>query len=206
MGLEYRRRGRPKRGPESSSLIYLASTSPRRRALLKKKGITFRILKPNYEEDKGLKASPFKIVQIHAAEKAHSCVGRVKNGILLAADTIVYLGGEIIGKPKNMKNARLILGKLQGRWHSVYTGVAIFKITGGKVIKRIVFFEKTGVHLKKLTARGIKNYFKKVSPLDKAGAYALQSRQGNIVQKVKGSFSNAVGLPVEKLLKKLRTN
>lgn len=187
-------------------MIYLASTSPRRKALLKKAGIPFRILKPAHEEDHDLKGPPSQVVQVHAVKKAESRREQVKDGTLLAADTMVYLEGEMIGKPKDMKNARLILGKLQGRWHSVYTGVAIFKIAGGKVIQRTVFFEKTGVHLKKLTARGIKNYFKKVSPLDKAGAYALQSRQGSIVQEVKGSFSNAAGLPVEKLLKKLRTN
>jgi septum formation protein len=183
-------------------LIYLASTSPRRKALLKRAGIHFRILKPDYEEDR-LKAPPSKIVQIHAVKKAESCVGKVKNGTLLAADTVVSLDGKIFGKPANQREACLVLGRLQGRQHFVYTGVAIFKIIEGKVIQRTVFFEKTGVRLKRLTAKGIKNYFKKVNPLDKAGAYAIQSRQGGIVQAVKGLFSNAVGLPVEKVLKRI---
>jgi septum formation protein len=161
------------------------------------------VLKPDYEEDQRSKAPPSRIVQIHAVKKANSCVGQVKNGTLLAADTVVCLGGKIFGKPANQREARLILGRLQGRWHFVYTGVAIFKIIEGQVIKRTVFFEKTGVRLKRLTARGIKNYFKKVNPLDKAGAYAIQSRQRGIVQEVKGSFSNVVGLPVEKILKKI---
>jgi len=203
MVLEHRGRGGPKRGTESPSLIYLASTSPRRKALLKRAGISFRMLKPDYEEDPRSEAPPSRIVQIHAVKKANSCVGQVKNGTLLAADTVVCLGGKIFGKPANQKEARLLLGRLQGRWHFVYTGVAIFKIIEGQVIKRTVFFEKTGVRLKRLTARGIKNYFKKVNPLDKAGAYAVQSRQRGIVQEVKGSFLNAVGLPVEKILKKI---
>lgn len=185
-------------------MIYLVSTSPRRRALLKKAGITFRILRPGYEEDKRLKGPPSQIVQIHAVRKAKSCAGRIRNGTFLAADTTVYFKGEMIGKPKNREEAHLILGKLQGRWHSVYTGVAIFKMVSGRVVKKIVFYEKTKVRLKKLTPGKIKNYFKRVNPLDKAGAYAIQSSHGGIVQDVWGPLSNAVGLPVEKILKKLR--
>ncbi|OGX05330.1 MAG: septum formation protein Maf [Omnitrophica bacterium RIFCSPLOWO2_12_FULL_50_11] len=203
MVLEHRGRGGTKRGTESSSLIYLASTSPRRKALLKRVGIPFRMLKPDFEEDRRPTAPPSRIVQIHAVKKADSCAGQVKNGTLLAADTVVCLGGKIFGKPANQREARLILGRLQGRWHYVYTGVAIFKIIGGHVIKRTVFFEKTAVRLKRLTARGIQSYVQKVNPLDKAGAYAIQSRQRGIVEEVKGSFSNAVGLPVEKILKNI---
>jgi septum formation protein len=182
-------------------MIYLASTSPRRRTLLKKAGISFRVLKPDYEETTKLKAPPSKIVQIHAVKKAQSCVGKIKNGTLLAADTVVSLDGKSLGKPKTMKEAYLILGRLQGRRHFVYTGVAIFKMIEGKIVKKTIFFEKTEVCLKRLTARGIKNYFKRVNPLDKAGAYAIQSPHGGIVQEVRGLFSNAVGLPVEKVLK-----
>lgn len=185
-------------------MIYLASTSPRRRGLLKKAGVPFRILRPVYEEDKRLKGPPSQIVQIHAVGKAGSCSGGVRNGILLAADTVVYLDGKMIGKPKSRKEARLILRKLQGKWHSVYTGVALFKMVSGRVVNKTVFFEKTRVRLKKLTPEKIKNYFKRVNPLDKAGAYAIQSPHGGIIQDVRGPFSNAVGLPVEKVLKKLR--
>ena len=185
-------------------MIYLASTSPRRKALLKKAGIPFRALRPAYEEDNRLKAPPSKLVQIHALRKAESCVRLVRDGTLLAADTVVYLQGEIIGKPKNRKEARQILEKLQGTRHSVYTGVAILKVASGRVTKKFVFFEKTVVRLKAFTNKGIEGYLKKVNPLDKAGAYAIQSPHSGIVQEVKGLFSNAVGLPIEKILKKLR--
>ena len=204
MGLEHGHPCGPKRGPGSSSLIYLASTSPRRKALLKKAGISFRVLNPGYEEKRGLKAPPSKIVQIHAVKKAESCAGGIKNGILLAADTVVSLGGKIFGKPRNLREARLMLENLQGRRQAVYTGVAIFKIRGGRTVKRTVFFDKTEVRLKPLSRKGIRNYFKRVNPLDKAGAYSLQSRRRGLVQAIKGSFSNAVGLPVEKILKQLR--
>jgi septum formation protein len=184
-------------------MIYLASTSPRRKQLLKKAGITFRILKPDYEEKNNSKSSPSKIVRMHALEKSESCMKQIKNGTILSADTIVYFEGEIIGKPKNMKEARLILCRLQDQWHTVYTGVAILKVVSGRVAKKTVFFEKTKVHLKALTPKGIANYFKKVNPLDKAGAYAIQSPHGGIVREVRGLFSNAVGLPIEKVIKKL---
>ncbi len=182
-------------------MIYLASTSPRRKTLLKKAGIVFCILKPSYREDNNLKGPPSKVVQVHAVKKAQSCREQVKDGTLLAADTIVYLEGEMIGKPKDLKKARLMLKKLQGRWHSVYTGVAIFKIASGRIVKKTIFFEKTQVRLVRLTPKGIENYFKKMNPLDKAGAYAIQSHRGGIVQEVRGLFSNAVGLPIEKVLK-----
>jgi len=184
-------------------MIYLASTSPRRKALLKKAGVHFRILKPRYAEDDRLEAPPSKVVQRHALKKAESCLRDAKAGTVLAADTLVHIKGEIIGKPKNMKQACLILGKLQGRWHSVYTGVAIFKMAYGRVVKKRVFYEKTKVRIRALTPKGIKNYFKKVNPLDKAGAYAIQSAHGGIVEEVRGLFSNAVGLPVERVLGKL---
>ncbi len=180
-------------------MIYLASTSPRRKALLKKAGISFGLLKPAYAEDSGLKASPSQIVKRHAQKKAESCASQIKNGIILSADTLVYLHGEIIGKPKNRKDACRILRKLQGKWHSVYTGVAIFKVQSSRVVKKNVFFEKTKVRIKKISSEGIKNYFKKVHPLDKAGAYAIQSPHGGIVQEVQGLFSNAVGLPIERI-------
>ncbi len=185
-------------------MIYLASTSPRRKALLRKAGIQFRVVQPDYDEFMTRKTPPSQVVQIHAVKKAESCRRKIKNGILLAADTLVYLKGEAIGKPRNMREARLILGKLQGRWHWVYTGVALLKLVSGRTLKKLVFFEKTKVRLKKLSPRQIKNYFLRVHPLDKAGAYAIQSAHGGIIQAVKGPLSNAVGLPVEKVREKLR--
>jgi septum formation protein len=181
-------------------VIYLASTSPRRRALLKRAGVVFRVLQPSYHENNCLNGKPSKIVQVHAEKKAESCIKQIQDGTILAADTVVYLKGEIIGKPKNMARARSTLKKLQGKWHLVYTGVAIFKIVSGRIAEKTVFFEKTSVRLQRLTLKGIMNYLDKVNPLDKAGAYAIQSPHSGIVCEVKGLFSNAVGLPIEKIL------
>ncbi len=186
-------------------MIYLVSTSPRRRQLLKKAGISFQILKPDYEEDHRLKGPPSKIVQIHAAKKAESRAGQIKNGILLGADTLVYWRGEIIGKPKTMKKAAQVLAKLQGKWQTVYTGVALLKIKSGRIAGKTIFFEKTKVRIKPMTSEQIQRYFKKVNPLDKAGAYAIQSSHRGMVEEIKGLVSNAVGLPIETVLKKLKS-
>ena len=185
-------------------MIYLASTSPRRKTLLKKHGIKFRLLVPAYKEGKLPKLTPTQIVKVHAVEKGKSCAKKIKDGIILSADTVVFINGKVIGKPKDMKDARRILSKLQGKWHTVYTGVAIFKMVSNRIIKKAVFVEKTKVRLKTLTPKGIEGYFRQVDPLDKAGAYAIQSPHGGIVADVKGYFSNAVGLPIETVLEKLR--
>ena len=184
-------------------MIYLASTSPRRKTLLRKAGLRFKALRPDYQETR-LKVPPSQLVRLHALGKARACVRRIRQGTILAADTLVYLSGELIGKPRNLNQARRFLGKMQGRWHRVYTGVAVLQVDSGKIIKKTVFFEMTKVLIKKLTANQIESYFKRVHPLDKAGAYAIQSRRGGVVRDVKGSFSNAVGLPMEKLKRYLK--
>jgi len=184
--------------------LYLVSISPRRKALLKSFGLSFRILKPRYQEENNFSPSPSKTVQTHAWAKAQSVKGIVTQGTVLAADTIVYFKGRIIGKPKNLKEAVKILNGLQGRWHSVYTGVALAEFRTGRLTGKKVFFEKTKVLLKPLTRDEISAYFKKINPLDKAGAYAIQAKRGSIVQAVDGSFSNAMGLPMESLRRHLK--
>ena len=180
-------------------MIYLASTSPRRRKLLKEASIAFRAVRPDYEEKNYHRISPVMMVKKHALEKAVSCVCKVREGKLLGSDTLVYCDGEIVGKPKNMKDAFRILNLLQSRWHTVYTGVAVLEIKDHHIVKKRIFSEKTKVCIKPMSRLAIKSYFKKINPLDKAGAYAIQSKGANIIAEVKGSLSNAIGLPVESL-------
>lgn len=180
-------------------MIYLASTSPRRKKILRDMGIRFRILKSDYHEKKLPGAGPRKLVRLHALGKALSASRLVRNGILITADTIVYFRGKIIGKPRRLKDAFSILGRLQGQWHTVYTGVAFFEIKNSSVKKRRILVEKTDVLLKPMSREEIARYFKKINPLDKAGAYAIQSRRAGIVKEVRGLFSNAVGLPIERI-------
>jgi septum formation protein len=186
-------------------MIYLASTSPRRKKLLKNAQVIFKVIHPPYKEEKHLNKRPSNLVQMHAIKKAESCLSKIQDGVIIGADTIVYFDRTLISKPENMQEAHYILGRLQGEWHWVYTGVAILKVVSNRMIKQTVFFEKTRVRLQALSSKAIKAYFKKIDPLDKAGAYAIQSSHGSIVQEVRGSFSNAVGLPIKRSLKLLRT-
>ena len=180
-------------------MIYLASTSPRRKKLLKEAGIRFRALTPRYAEEKALSSPPEKIVKTHALGKALSVAHRVKDGTILSADTLVCCRGQVLGKPKNLREAARILQGLAGRWHTVYTGVAILRVKKRTVRKKRVFLRKTRIRIRPMSRAAILAYFKKVNPLDKAGAYAIQSPRARIVTGMRGSLTNAVGLPMESL-------
>ena len=186
-------------------MIFLASSSPRRKKLLKEAGVIFRSICPDYDEKQSVGATrrvaptPSVFVKKHAFAKAASCVSRVKEGVILGSDTVVYFSGRVIGKPKNHADAFKILTLLQGRWHVVYTGVAILHIKHSRMVKKIVFSERTRVRLRAMDRMAIESYFKKINPLDKAGAYAIQSDEVNIITDVKGSIANAIGLPIERM-------
>lgn len=180
-------------------MIYLASTSPRRKKLLKETRKRFRVIPPIYDESSRFWPSPSRTVREHALGKALSVAPRVKNGIIISADTLVHCRGRVLGKPKNMRDAFRLLSFLSGRWHTVYTGVAVFRVRSGAVVRKKVFVKKTRIHIRPLTHAQIISYFKTVNPLDKAGAYALQSKSGSIVSEVRGSLTNAIGLPMESL-------
>ncbi len=199
MGVVFGNTGWPQCRAELGRMIYLASTSPRRKKILRDLGVRFKILKPTYFEKNIPGAGPAKLVRAHALGKALSASRLISEGKILSADTVVYFKKKIIGKPKNIKNAFQMLLALQGKWHEVYTGVVLLETTAGKIKRRVVMVEKTKVRLRSLGRKEISLYFKKINPLDKAGAYAIQVKKGRIVEEVKGSFSNAVGLPVERL-------
>lgn len=181
-------------------MITLASSSPRRRQILKAHGIRFRVVHPKYHEKIVSGKSPSQLVRMHAIGKAISAAQSVLTGAVLSADSIVYCGGRIIGKPRDLKEANRFLNLLQGRWQTVYTGVAIFRIQAGKIRKKIVFVEKTRIFLEKMDPKKIKAYFRKVNPLDKAGGYALQAGRFSGSKQIRGSYFNAVGLPIERIL------
>ena len=185
-------------------MIYLASTSPRRRLLLKQAGIRFRVFCPPYEEKDDPRVSVRVLVKRHALGKALSAVPRVRNGVIVGADTVVVREGSLSGKPRSMRHAEEMLGRLQGKWHTVLTAVALLRVRNGKITRKLVFAETTRIKLRKLGRAELKSYLKRIRPLDKAGAYAIQSTVRGIVERVRGSFSNAVGLPIEKLKKHIR--
>jgi len=181
--------------------IYLASKSPRRRKLLTQLAIKFKSFSVDLNEEIFDGEHPVKTVKRLSLHKSDAAIKKIKSGIVITADTIVVLNKEIIGKPKNEKDAFNILTKLSGRTHIVYTGFALCNTQTGK---RIFDYEKTRVTFRKLLPEEIKSYIKTGSPMDKAGAYGIQDDFGAVfVEKINGCYYNVVGLPLAKFYKRL---
>jgi septum formation protein len=176
----------------------LASNSPRRRALLEEAGYDFEVVAPAISELVVPQLSLRELTIANATRKAMA-VARIHRGrVVLAADTLVAIEGEIIGKPCDLNHARVILRQLSGRIHDVCTAVCIIGSRG-----RIGFAEISQVRFRKLTEGDITKYFEVVNPVDKAGAYAAQGAGGSIIATIKGSVTNVIGLPMERTKKAL---
>ncbi len=182
--------------------IYLASQSPRRKILLKQIGLNFTSFSFDLDEKFIATDSPIKTVKRLASQKMHVAESIKTDGIIITADTIVVLAGEIIGKPKNKNDAKKILEKLSNNKHFVYTGFAIKNSVSNKII---IDYEKTEVTFRVLTTKEIKNYIASGSPMDKAGAYGIQDDFGAVfVSKINGCYYNVVGLPLSKVYSALK--
>ncbi|MFZ5948246.1 MAG: Maf family protein [Stygiobacter sp.] len=182
--------------------ITLASKSPRRRKLLKSLGLKFRSISVDLNEDILDGEHPILTVKRLSFHKLELAKNKIKSGIIITADTIVVLNKEIIGKPKNEKDAFNILKKLSGKTHIVYTGFAIENVDNQK---KIIDYEKTKVTFRVLSDDEINEYIKSGSPMDKAGAYGIQDDYGALfVSKIKGCYYNVVGLPLQKLFINLK--
>jgi len=187
---------------KSDTLIYLASKSPRRRKLLKQLGIKFRSFSVNTIEEVLDGEHPVDCVKRLALEKMNRAKKKVENSIIITADTIVVLDKEVIGKPKNRKDAIKILSLLSGKIHYVYTG---FCVLNQKKNKFILDFEKTKVEFRTINKDEIIDYVESGSPMDKAGAYGIQDDFGAVfVKRINGCYYNVVGLPLTKLYNALR--
>jgi septum formation protein len=181
--------------------IYLASKSPRRKKLLNSLNLDFKTVTVECEEQIRKSESPASIVKRLSKDKLNAALAKIKNGIIITADTIVVLDGKVIGKPKNKKDAEKILKFLSGRSHSVYTGFSVFNTNTGKLITD---YEKTSVSFRKLRSDEIIKYIQTGSPMDKAGAYGIQDDFGAVfVEKINGCYNNVVGLPLTKLYQAL---
>ncbi|MBE5753217.1 MAG: septum formation protein Maf [Clostridiales bacterium] len=177
----------------------LASASPRRKELLKEIVQDFVVLPANGEE-KQTAVSPKKLVKELAEQKANEVFLQGDGDrIVLGADTVVAIGKKILGKPKDEKDAFEMLKKLSCRAHYVYTGVC-FRYCVNGIDKSVTGVGVTKVYFNELSDEWIKDYVKSGSPMDKAGAYGIQD--GGLVKKIKGSYSNVVGLPIELCKKK----
>jgi septum formation protein len=179
-------------------MLVLASKSPRRRVLLKTLKIPFRTV-PSGVSEQSEERRPHKLVQELARRKAEAVAGRVKKGLVLGADTLVVLGEEILGQPKDARDAYRMLYRLSGTTHKVFTGVALVDVDRGKTL---LDYAVSSVRMKKLPVDMLLTLSHK--HLDKAGAYAIQSQSDPIAKVVKGTYDNVVGLPldvVKRLLK-----
>jgi septum formation protein len=179
---------------ESPKFI-LASTSPRRKEILEKMGIEFEAVASNFDENTVYEKRPEKLVKRLSFEKANS----VKNdsAVVIGADTIVLKGFRRYSKPETEERAIQMLKELRGAWHTVYTGVTV-NYNG----KSETFAVKSKVKIKNLSDEQIQKYVAECKPLDKAGAYGIQDEA--VVEEYKGSYSNIVGLPREKLAEVLQ--
>jgi MAF protein len=183
--------------------LILASRSPRRRELLAHLGLPFRVVVPEVEENAAPASSgqPEELAEALAKAKAEAVAGEEKEGIVIAADTIVVDGDTILGKPADDSEAVATLRRLRGRTHRVITGLAVVHVGSGlRVASHVV----TAVHMRQYTDAQIAAYVARREPLDKAGAYAIQDEQFRPVASYDGCYCNVVGLPLKALVILLR--
>jgi len=176
--------------------IVLASGSPRRLELLRMVGIgDFRVVPDKSEEVVLPGLTPGQTVCTIALSKAknvsHLCGG---SDIIIAADTLVYLDGRPLGKPDSMDDATMMLRALSGRWHKVYTGVALLR---GEA--HLTAAEVTDVRFREISDAEISEYVRSGEPMDKAGAYAAQGRGAVFIERIEGDFFNVMGMPLCRL-------
>ncbi|MBE0069593.1 Maf family protein [Thermoanaerobacterium thermosaccharolyticum] len=176
--------------------IVLASNSPRRREILSNIGLDFDVIPSNIAEETK-EEEPENIVMDLSRKKALCVAEKLDDdSIVIGADTVVVIDGEILGKPTDKGEAFSMLRKLSGRWHKVYTGVSVVSLRNRKLIND---YESTDVYIKNLSDDMILNYIEKGECLDKAGSYAIQGYGSLIVERINGDYFNVVGLPISKL-------
>jgi septum formation protein len=180
--------------------IFLASASPRRRELLERIGYTLVICPSDIDETPLEEEDAVDFAERMAAAKAAAQSGPAKRSLLISADTVVHIDGEILGKPKNQTDAVRMLERLSGRTHTVTTGVCV-----GRALRRI-FSVSTQVCFRHLKPEEIQAYVATGEPMDKAGAYGIQGQAAGFVLTVDGSYTNVVGLPLAEVVRALTAN
>ena len=173
--------------------LILASGSPRRRELLDLMGLTYTVETPAVDES--FSGRPSETVMEISRRKAAAVAARHSDSIIIAADTLVFADGAL-GKPHTPERAKEMLRSLAGNWHHVYTGITVINTRSGRVLRNV---DKTRVHLVPMTEQEIDAYVATGEPLDKAGAYGIQGMGGMFVDRIDGSYSNVVGLPMSML-------
>lgn len=175
--------------------ILLASQSPRRQELLKGLGLDFEIVKINSDETYPSELQKEKITEHISKNKAVAYSGLLENEILITADTLVWLNGEVLGKPKDKDDAFKMIRKLAANTHQVYTSVTLTTLQNS-----LTFSDETHVEFNEFTDEEINFYVENFSPMDKAGAYGIQDWLGFAkIKGIQGCYYNVMGLPLPKL-------
>lgn len=175
--------------------LILASQSPRRHELLTQAGVPFEtIISPASEETE--LSDPAAIVEELAARKAQSVFLLHPSDIVLGADTIVALDGEVFGKPETEQDAYVMITRLRNKTHQVYTGCAFAYADRDGMAKLVTHVEKTDVYVGDVSDAEISEYIRSGEPMDKAGAYAIQGSFGQYIKRIDGDYYNVVGLPL----------
>ena len=173
--------------------LILASGSPRRRELLDAMGLTYMVETPDVDEN--YSGRPAETVMEISRRKAAAVAARHADSMIIAADTLVFAEGPL-GKPHTPERAKEMLRSLAGNWHHVYTGITVINTRSGRILRNV---DKTRVHIVPMTEEEIDAYVATGEPLDKAGAYGIQGMGGMFVDRIDGSYSNVVGLPMAML-------
>ena len=180
--------------------LVLASASPRRRQLLTEYGYQFTMAPANIEEVTPSHLTPREIALWNARTKARAVAAHRPKDIVLGVDTLVAFKDRIFGKPRDLDEAFAMISELNGRSHEVFSGVCLIRAA---TCEERSFTEITRVHFRRLTSVQLRAYLTRIGPLDKAGAYAAQDDRGEIIDRVEGSFTNVIGLPMGMLAEAL---
>jgi len=175
--------------------IVLASSSPRRQQLLNLIGLKFQVIPSHLDESQFNELQPDRHVMALSLAKAREAAGQLERGLVIGADTIVVLDGQILGKPGDDEQAREMLRRLSGRTHQVYTGFSILQLPSGRQVSD---YEVTYVRFRPLADWEIENYVNTGAPRDKAGAYGIQDQSALFADRIEGCFYNVVGFPLTK--------
>jgi septum formation protein len=180
--------------------LILASGSPRRRELLAAAGLEFEIIPSPAEEIHDSSLGMAGLCEENARLKAEAIAMQHRDAIVIGADTLVFLDGEPLGKPKDMADAERMLGRLSGKTNQVCTGVCIMGPDDHVTLRHCV----TDVHFRALSPETVRAYLAMTHPLDKAGAYGIQDHGEMIIERIEGPFDNVMGLPVREVLAALQ--
>ena len=190
--------------------IILASKSPRRKEILENLGVKFSIITAETDESSD-EREPSALVRELSLRKGNAVAEKIINEglsvgestLVISSDTVVAAGGEILGKPCDLDDARSMLSRLEGRDHSVFSGIAVIEIADGEIKKSAAAVEETVVRFSPMSEKEIEFYVNNENVLDKAGAYAIQGIASAWIEKIDGDYFNVVGLPVRRLFKLL---